>query len=77
MKRILPIPIFKYLLIVAVSIVFNVSNIFAQSQNWWCTNGNTPRGSDFIGTSSTVFLIIKINNTEYLRINSNNNLDES
>lgn len=65
------IPIFKYLLIVAASIAFNVSNIFAQSQNWWRTNGNTPGSSDFIGTTNNTSLIIKTNNTERLRINSN------
>ncbi|MCX8142713.1 MAG: hypothetical protein N3F62_00500 [Bacteroidia bacterium] len=57
-----------------ITIIFNVSNVLAQSQNWWRTNGNTPGFSDFLGTSNHSPLIIKTNNLERLRIDANGNI---
>jgi len=54
-----------------ITIVFSVSNVLAQSQQWWRTNGNTPHSSDFLGTSNHSPLIIKTNNIERLRIDAN------
>ncbi|GIV28635.1 MAG: hypothetical protein KatS3mg027_2449 [Bacteroidia bacterium] len=61
----------KSLLVVAWGIIFSVSNMFSQSQNWWRTNGNTPQSTDFLGTSNASPLIIKTNNTERIRIAPN------
>jgi hypothetical protein len=51
--------------------VCSVSDIAAQSQNWWRTIGNTPQPTDFLGTSNNSPLIIKTNNAERMRIASN------
>ncbi|GIV26620.1 MAG: hypothetical protein KatS3mg027_0434 [Bacteroidia bacterium] len=66
-----PPPPRKCLMAAVLGIVFSVSNMFSQSQQWWRTNGNTPNSTDFLGTSNNSPLIIKTNNTERLRIDAN------
>jgi hypothetical protein len=47
----------------------------AQSQNWWRVNGNTPSGSDFLGTTNNTSLIFKTNNITRFSIDGAGNLN--
>ncbi|GIV28650.1 MAG: hypothetical protein KatS3mg027_2464 [Bacteroidia bacterium] len=63
-KKFYPPPPRKPLLLAVLGTIFGSSMLFAQSQNWWRTNGNTPQATDFLGTSNNSPLIIKTNNVE-------------
>lgn len=50
-------------------------HVNAQSQNWWRVNGNTPSGSDFLGTTNNTSLIFKTNNITRFSIDGAGNLN--
>jgi|688.fasta_scaffold00269_24 hypothetical protein len=67
-----PAELTKSLIIAGISLIG--INVNAQSQNWWRVNGNTPSGSDFLGTTNNTSLIFKTNNITRFSIDGAGNL---
>ncbi len=63
----------KSLLTLSISLIS--MHVNAQSQNWWRVNGNTPSGSDFLGTTNNTSLIFKTNNITRFSIDGAGNLN--
>lgn len=64
----------KTILILTLIFTIKLNGLFAQSQNWWRVNGNTPSSSEFLGTTNNQSIFIKTNNITRFTFGSNGDI---